>query len=76
MDNIGYQVSLYQNGVEIDYSLRDFGGSPTEDEQEQMEALMNRGIAHYMQALALALRAHFDDDKPLRAFDYKSVIWD
>ena len=74
VDSIGYQVSLYENGVELGYSLRDFGGSPTEDEQEQMVALLHWGIAHYMQALALALRAHFDDKKPLKTFDYKSVI--
>ncbi len=76
VDSIGYQVSLYENGVELGYSLRDFGGSPTADEQEQMVALLHMGIAHYMQALALALRAHFDDKKPLKTFDYKSVIWD
>lgn len=76
VDNIGYQVSLYQNGAEIDYSLRDFGGSPTEDEQEQMEAILHRGIAHYMHALARSLRTHFDGNKPLKTFDYKSVNWD
>lgn len=75
VNDIGYQVSLLAGGAEIAYSLRDFGGSPTESEQDQMEAILHQAFAHYMDVVALALRKHFDSGQPLDRFSYSNVDW-
>lgn len=75
VNDIGYQVSLFAGGAEIAYSLRDFGGSPTEAEQDRMESILHKAIAHYMDVVALALRKHYDNGKDLELFDYTKVNW-
>ena len=70
VDSTGYQVSLYANGAEIAYTLRDWGGSPTEEEQRNIEEIIHHAVATYMGELALALRVHFDADKPLSQFKF------
>ena len=70
VDGIGYQVSLYANGAEIAYTLRDWGGSPTEQQQRDIEEIIHHAVATYMGELALALREHFDADRPLSQFKF------
>ena len=70
VDGTGYQVSLYANGAEIAYTLRDWGGSPTEQQQRDIEEIIHHAVATYMGELALALRQHSDADKPLSEFKF------